>query len=417
MEFSRREGSGKLSAQLCGDSVESLVGGKGFRKELLHALSQYCRHPDVQYVALKALKRLAERSEQGKLGEAQAPDVAEADPEDVCRNVYDALSSMEFGFSDYEDGSQSAWCETVRGKGMSGRGKKRGRGGEKWRIGSERRRAFSGAWLSFLRMRLPSDVYRRVLLWLPEEVMPHMANPLLLSDFFGASVSRGGMDGMLALNGLFILMTEHGLEYPTFVKELYGLLTENAFHSSHRKRFFDLLATFLKSSLISGHNAAAFAKALGRLSLRAPPSGCLISTCLIHNLARRHPSCSLLLHRRRLPSSAPADSDPYDPTQSDPSLSRGIESSLWEATALRNHYCPEVARFASILERKPTRSGTSDLPVPRITSRSYGSLISEYLAKRVKSAPTSFYSSESRPTGLTSVPSGDLSSFSSNWAA
>jgi hypothetical protein len=31
-----------------------------------------------------------------------------------------------------------------------------------------------------------------------------------------ASVDRGGLDGMLALNGIFILMTQHSLEYPQF---------------------------------------------------------------------------------------------------------------------------------------------------------------------------------------------------------
>ena len=29
---------------------------------------------------------------------------------------------------------------------------------------------------------------------------------------------------MLALNGLFVLVTRHGLEYPEFYKALYGLL-------------------------------------------------------------------------------------------------------------------------------------------------------------------------------------------------
>lgn len=36
------------------------------------------------------------------------------------------------------------------------------------------------------------------------------------------------MTGMLALNGLFILVTRHGLEYPAFFRRLYGLLTLDA---------------------------------------------------------------------------------------------------------------------------------------------------------------------------------------------
>lgn len=34
---------------------------------------------------------------------------------------------------------------------------------------------------------------------------------------------------MLALNGLFILVTKHGLEYPAFYRRLYGLLTLDTF--------------------------------------------------------------------------------------------------------------------------------------------------------------------------------------------
>ena len=42
----------------------------------------------------------------------------------------------------------------------------------------------------------------------------------------------GGMDGMLALHGIFTLVTRHGLEYPRFYARLYGLLTPQAFQVS-----------------------------------------------------------------------------------------------------------------------------------------------------------------------------------------
>ena len=43
------------------------------------------------------------------------------------------------------------------------------------------------------------------------------------------------MTGMLALNGLFILVTRHGLEYPAFFRRLYGLLTLDAFQVRGQK--------------------------------------------------------------------------------------------------------------------------------------------------------------------------------------
>ena len=53
-------------------------------------------------------------------------------------------------------------------------------------------------------------------------VLPHLTNPLLLSDFLTRAINLGSMLGMLALNGLFVLMTQHGLEYVQFYSRLYG---------------------------------------------------------------------------------------------------------------------------------------------------------------------------------------------------
>jgi U3 small nucleolar RNA-associated protein 19 len=46
--------------------------------------------------------------------------------------------------------------------------------------------------------------------------------------------TAGGLVGMLALNGIFQLVTRHGLEYPHFYTRLYNLLTLDAFSSKHR---------------------------------------------------------------------------------------------------------------------------------------------------------------------------------------
>ncbi|KAF6236639.1 hypothetical protein COO60DRAFT_1653316, partial [Scenedesmus sp. NREL 46B-D3] len=72
-------------------------------------------------------------------------------------------------------------------------------------------------------------VLQLVLLKLHSDVLPAMANPLLLSDFLSRSLDRGGLEGMLALNGIFRLVTRHGLEYPAFYARLYGLITPAAF--------------------------------------------------------------------------------------------------------------------------------------------------------------------------------------------
>jgi hypothetical protein len=63
---------------------------------------------------------------------------------------------------------------------------------------------------------------QKVLVQLHTLVLPHLTNPLLLSDFLTRAINLGSMLGMLALNGLFVLMTQHGLEYVQFYTRLYG---------------------------------------------------------------------------------------------------------------------------------------------------------------------------------------------------
>ena len=60
---------------------------------------------------------------------------------------------------------------------------------------------------------------------------------------------------MLALNGIFVLMTQHALEYPQFYNRLYQLLDASAFHVNNRKGFFELLDIFLRSPALPAYLA------------------------------------------------------------------------------------------------------------------------------------------------------------------
>jgi U3 small nucleolar RNA-associated protein 19 len=51
---------------------------------------------------------------------------------------------------------------------------------------------------------------------------------------------------MMAFNGLFILITNYGLEYPSFSNNLYTLLQPCGFVSRHHVQFFE--AAFLVAS-------------------------------------------------------------------------------------------------------------------------------------------------------------------------
>ena len=269
---------------------------------------------------------------------------------------------------------------------------------DKWANGKLHRKQFQEAWLSLLRKPFPSDVYRKVLLQCHKAIMPHMQNPSLLSDFFITSIDRGGLDGMLALNGLFTLMTRHDLEYPRFYDRLYRLLDTSAFHSSNRKGFFELLDIFLKSSALPGYLCAAFIKRLARLSLTAPPAGAMTAAAFIHNLLRRHPGCEVLVHRggdgKDEGATALFTTDPFLEHEQDPAKCKALESSLWELATLKEfHYFPQVGKMASLVSDKnlSDRVKTAELPVGDVTHANYNSLIQEELTARVKTAPVAYH--------------------------
>jgi hypothetical protein len=70
----------------------------------------------------------------------------------------------------------------------------------------------------------PPALPLQVLIKVHSVVIPNVADPLLLADFLTHSIDQGGLLGVLALNGLFLLVTQHGLEYPRFYQRLYSLL-------------------------------------------------------------------------------------------------------------------------------------------------------------------------------------------------
>ncbi|CAL5354830.1 unnamed protein product [Camellia sinensis] len=81
---------------------------------------------------------------------------------------------------------------------------------------------FTKAWISFLRLPLPVDLYKEVLVTLHQAVIPYLSNPIMLCDFLTRSYDIGGVISVMALSSLYILMTQHGLEYPNFYEKLFA---------------------------------------------------------------------------------------------------------------------------------------------------------------------------------------------------
>lgn len=155
------------------------------------------------------------------------------------------------------------------------------------------------------------------------------------------------------------------------------------------------------AGLIPAYTAAAFAKRMARLALSAPPAGAMLAIAFIHNLIRRHPATMVLLDRQ--PARAAADEadddaesmagrDVFDPAEQDPGKCRAVESSLWEVSCLRNHYCAQVAALCSILDKELSdRTKTTEVDVDPLLTSSYSSLFKHEVERRVKQVPLAFY--------------------------
>ncbi|KAK7131347.1 hypothetical protein R3I94_016474 [Phoxinus phoxinus] len=233
---------------------------------------------------------------------------------------------------------------------------------EDWKAArlKEHKRAFEQMWLVFLKYKLPSSMYKKILVILHESILPQMGDPTMMIDFLSAAYDIGGAISLLALNGLFVLIHEHNLDYPDFYRKLYNLLDPSIFHVKYRARFFHLANIFLSSTHLPVYLVAAFVKRLARLSLTAPPTALLILLPFICNLIRRHPSCKVLIHK---PSAAeePCD-DPYVMEEKDPAQCHALESSLWEIKTLQKHYHPDVAKAAMIIN-EPLSEQEDDISV------------------------------------------------------
>ncbi|XP_007246113.3 nucleolar complex protein 4 homolog [Astyanax mexicanus] len=249
----------------------------------------------------------------------------------------------------------------------------------------EHRRAFEQMWLTFLKYKLPGGMYKKVLVILHDTIMPHMSDPTLMIDFLTAAYDVGGAVSLLALNGLFVLIHKHNLDYPDFYKKLYNLLDPSVFHVKYKARFFHLANIFLSSSHLPVYLVAAFVKRLSRLALTAPPTALLIVLPFVYNLIRRHPSCRVLIHR---PSAADElCNDPYLMDEEDPTKCHALESSLWELQTLQKHYNPDVSKAAKAINEPLSRQ---EQDISELLELNNFELMERDLKSQVQSVPLEF---------------------------
>lgn len=278
---------------------------------------------------------------------------------------------------------------------------------------AEHKKVFTKCWLEFLKMSLPTTIYKQVLTGIHELVIPHLTTPVLIMDFLSASYDIGGVVSLLALNGLFIMMHKHNLEYPDFYRKLYAMFQPELFYVKYRSRFFKLSQIFLSSSHLPTYLVCAFAKRIARLALLAPPPVTMTLVPLLYNIFVMHPAAHVLLHRvpkrdldnqilmLNLDPEEVVKQDPFIFLETDPAKCGASDSSLWEVQGLLNHYVPAVATMAKIFEFNGEFKRMQYKLEDEIVEQSYQSMLEFELKRRNKhgfplafSKPPRFFGAE-----------------------
>ncbi|KAI1634939.1 CBF/Mak21 family-domain-containing protein [Biscogniauxia mediterranea] len=246
------------------------------------------------------------------------------------------------------------------------------------------------AWLAVLSLDPNRDQRKKVLDIMTRSIAPWFTKPELLMDFLTDSYNAGGATSLLALSGVFYLIQERNLDYPSFYRKLYSLLDADILHSKYRSRFLRLLDTFLASTHLPAVLVASFIKRIARLCLNAPPAAIVAVVPWIYNLFKKHPLCTFMIHRvpRTPEEKATVESegmeDPFIAEEEDPMETRAIDSCLWEVVQLQSHYHPNVATIAKIISEQFTKQAYN---LEDFLDHSYSSLLDAELSKQVKKPP------------------------------
>ena len=264
-------------------------------------------------------------------------------------------------------------------------------------------RVFSDLWLGiFGDSRLERRELLILLETLHESIMPFLSSPLALFDFLSDAYHHGGYEGILSLNSLFILMVDHGLEYPAFFDKLYELFTPDVCCMAHRGVFFELIGKFLRSFTLSAAIVASFVKKACRLALHAPSPAVFFLISLVKLLLIRHPQVMPLIHRKfeqmdfdeeeKEEAAVWEGRDPYNFDEKDPSKTGAVDSSCWELRALLVHYNPTISATTKELceELKQPLGGAEPLLTSR-AGRTYTRMVQREILREIKGVPTAAY--------------------------
>ncbi|KAK4053385.1 Maturation and nuclear export of 40S ribosomal subunits interacting protein [Microbotryomycetes sp. JL201] len=282
---------------------------------------------------------------------------------------------------------------------------------------SAHRRVFQDCVLALLGLSLDEASMKRLLSMLHRQILPHMVDPKRLMDWLVDCAEAGGSIAILALNGLFTLITKHNLEYPDFYTKLYALLDRNVLHVRYRPRFFRLLLVFMSSTHLPAALVASFIKRLARLCLSAPPAAAVTIVPFTYNMLKAHPSCIGMIHRAGDEDTGELNvfarqkkvhelilwfTDPFLQEETDPNKTLAISSSLWEIAALQQHYLASVSGLAKIFNEVMNKQNYN---MEDFLDHSYATLFQSEITRIVTKAPALAPVPKRQPIGDSFFPS------------
>jgi U3 small nucleolar RNA-associated protein 19 len=206
-------------------------------------------------------------------------------------------------------------------------------------------------WQRIINSGLKEKEFKLYLKFIPKIAFAQVPEPLLFSDFFLKCYEMGSSPAMLALNGLFILSTKHGLESKLYYEKLYLLLKSLLGSGKSLKRgFLRLVELSLSSHLLPAGLIASFIRMLLREALRSPLHQTLWSLALALKCIKVHPALVQMLHNAKT-------EDLFNYEAADPFNTGALESSMWELNILKDHYHKAVrdlvAEFSKPIEKIP----------------------------------------------------------------
>lgn len=293
--------------------IESLLSIKHDNQVLIDRFQEYLEYPDAKYYTIQILSRFPFKKSTS------------------CKHLIFRQNLLKFleilNFNDTENSESTAGLII-----------------ENYQLPQESlTKNFNNLWSEFGKIQHQEvDIYKRLLILLTDKVLPVLKNPLTFTDFLLESYNVGGSISLLALNGVFLLMTQHNLEYPDFYTKLYALCTPDLLHAKYRARFFHLANLFLASSHLPEYLVAAFVKRLARLCLTGPANAILLILPFIGNLLIRHDGLKAMIDN---------STEYYLMDEPDPKLCKAVDSGLWEIKSLQNHALPQVAQAAKFINK------------------------------------------------------------------